>query len=245
MEIQTNIHQHTLNTIPEIYSKDELNRLLHAARHPNNPRKDGVGEWIAMRNHLILLITYTCSLRPLEVCSLKKTDIDLKSLLLRVPAESNKLKQGRIMTLPQELVPYIEDYEKVTMLQWWNFSHYFFPSLKADKISRDRWTEIFRQIKIDAGIHRGTPYTLRHTGGTDFYEQCGDIAKTANYMGHKDWNSTKVYMHICLMKNGYLDTIRAVQSRNLVGIIPSGYCGPLKSERHVSIIDASNQNIKN
>ena len=208
MEVQTLINDHTLNAMPQIFTREEILRLLDLALHPKKPRNDLIGKWCAMRNHLILFMSYKLAVRPLEICSLKFNDIDYNNMLVNIPPEGNKLHKGRIIPLPASIIKPLQDYRRESQIQWWIHTSYLFPSLQNTKLSRDRWTEIFGQIKRDAGINHGTPYTLRHTQATEFYEKTGDIMALANLLGHTDLESTKVYVHLATIKGGYFNRMR-------------------------------------
>jgi integrase len=194
--------------MPRLFSKDEIDALLYSALNPQYQRIGIVGKWLCTRNHLIMLMSYSLALRPLEVCSIKIKDIDLKNRVVSIPPESNKLHRGRQLPLPDHLIPLIHNYLNLTRLQYWTLTEYLFPSLQNSRISRDRWTEIFRRIRYEARIHHGTPYDLRHSKATEIYQKTNDPLLVANTLGHTDLESTKVYIHLSALQNGYMQRLR-------------------------------------
>jgi len=217
MENQTTIHDFCLNTFPEIFTKEQINKIFETIRQRKS-RNDVVGEWIKARDLTMIKLCYELGLRPKEVCMLKLNDIDLKAKLVRVSPDGNKLKKGRIVPLPQQVIPVLEHYLSFPRIQFWRFSNFLFPSLKNAHISRDRFSELFRKILKEAGIYkeptRGTHghyslYTLRHTKATEIYRKKKNPFIVADILGHKTLESTKVYIHLNKLSNGYLDELRS------------------------------------
>lgn len=49
------------------------------------------------------------------------------------------------------------------------------------------------KVGIDKDVH---PHTLRHTFGTDLYNQTKDIRLVQKMLGHADLSTTMIYTHI-------------------------------------------------
>ena len=102
MEVQTSIHDHALDNLPEIFTHEEIDKILYALKHPNKQRKGDIGKWLSLRNCAILLLSYHLALRTNETLSIRKDDIDFKAKLVRIRPEGNKLKLGRTLPIPKE-----------------------------------------------------------------------------------------------------------------------------------------------
>lgn len=224
MDSQTLIHDHSLKEHPNIFWREDIGKILYAFKNSKSYRKDLVGEWIRKRDTLIFLMSYELALRPKEVLGIKFTDIDLKAKIIRIDPQNNKVRHGRNIPIPPQIENEIIDYLRTSRLQYWKFSPHLFPSLQNSRLSTDRWQEIFRDRLIEAGLRpysepgkRGkyTPYTLRHTKSTEVYEQTKDILVVANMLGHRWLDSSRVYVHLAAMREGYMDYMRKAMTKNI------------------------------
>ena len=67
-----------------------------------------------------------------------------------------------------------------------------FLSLRNKRISVRAVEELVKKYaKVVTPLKRITPHKLRSTFGTNLYRQIGDIYIVADYLGHKDINTTK------------------------------------------------------
>jgi integrase len=201
--------------IPKIFTDGEIQSLLNALSQPYDFRDDDIGLWVRSRNLAIFNICYHSALRPKEVLCIKLTDIDLKQGVIHIPPEGNKLYRGRDVPLSEKARPYLMNYLLHLSKQYWNFSPYLFPSLHNPRLSSDRWSEIMRQARIQAGIYvprEKTCYALRHTKATEVYMKTHDSLTVANLLGHKSLESTKIYIHTATMKDGYMNYLRNLVS---------------------------------
>jgi len=221
MEIQTSLHTHSYKILPEIFSEDEIKKIMETINNDWNYRKDIVGEWLKYRNKTLIMTCYELALRPKEVCMIKLGDLDMKNWTITISPSSNKVKQGRKVAVPERLKSYLIEYLSFPKSQFWRFSDYLFPSLSNPYLSRCRFTEIFRKVLKKSGIYkyptRGkhgnySVYTLRHTKATEVYSKTKDAMVVSNILGHKTLESTKVYIHLSSMKKGYMEYMRQALS---------------------------------
>lgn len=97
---------------------------------------------------------------------------------------------------------YFNDEVKVELLKWLEYrknieklsktEKAMFISLKNKRISVRAVEELVKKYaKIVTPLKKITPHKLRSTFGTNLYSQTGDIYIVADYLGHKDINTTK------------------------------------------------------
>lgn len=211
IDTQTTLHSHSLIELPEIYTKDDIEKVEYALTHPKNIRKDIVGTWTIARNILLFKLSYALATRPQELLCVKKEDLNTKTMMIRIPPEGNKLRRARTLPIPPQIFPYLNRYLMLLQMQYWNMSPYLFPSLWRNRLSTDRWQEALRIARIEAGIYRPrkkSAYALRHTKATELYMKTKDIKKVADVLGHKDFESAKVYVHLAHIASGYMEELR-------------------------------------
>ncbi|MGN0818981.1 MAG: tyrosine-type recombinase/integrase [Christensenellaceae bacterium] len=99
---------------------------------------------------------------------------------------------------------YFTDEVREELLKWLDFRNNIkdldknekalFLSLRNKRISVRAVEELVKKYaKIVTPLKKITPHKLRTTFGTDLYRQTGDIYIVADYLGHKDINTTKRY----------------------------------------------------
>lgn len=166
---------------------------------------------------LMFAITYACGLRPGEVRSLTRFNMDLAKNVFNVTnavesgshdIKSPKTKAGtRSVPIPQWLADKLKSMPH-------NDTPYLFPNTKGKPLTEKgyyrSWASFLRQMDINAGaeLYRNeiilsvidqsiTPYYLRHTYATKLAEAGVDI-KTAQYLlGHADIKTTaQIYTHV-------------------------------------------------
>lgn len=161
------------------------------------------------RDTTILMTIYYLALRPKEACSLRFDDFDLKRMVVKIRAETNKQHKEREIPLPEQLFSYLQNYLTLSRTRFWRGSPFLFPSFESNCISSQHWKYTFREkILKPAGLwrppehpetgNRTSPfrsYTLRHTRATELLNKTKDIFLVANVLGHAKLSSTKVYLH--------------------------------------------------
>lgn len=69
-------------------------------------------------------------------------------------------------------------------------------------------TVYFKRLARKAGL-RGTPYTLRHTFGSHYTQNGGNIYRLQEYMGHADIETTMIYVHTAKGKDETIEQMAA------------------------------------
>ncbi len=141
------------------------------------------------RLHAMLLLMIDTGARINEVTSLKRDDVNLDALIVRV---MGKGKKERYMPVSVEL-------RKVL----WKFlakhdSDLVFPTRNGTKCSnRNVWRD-FKILGEKLGVTgvRISPHTLRHTFARNYLKQGGNLFYLSKTMGHANINVTKKYIEV-------------------------------------------------
>lgn len=180
-------------TLPIILSREEVSRLLDAAKN--------------LKHQTALSVAYGAGLRVSEVIALKVGDIDSARMLLRV--EQGKGQKDRYALLPQLLLERLRT--------WWRFARaqgkvlpggYLFPGLDpVDSMSTRQLNRAVHEAAVAARIDkRVSMHSLRHAFATHLLEQGENIRTIQVLLGHKKLETTALYTHVAT------ETLRKVLS---------------------------------
>ena len=183
----------TANTIrKEIFSKDEINKLLDVAKNP--------------RDHCLLSMMYGMGLRIGEVSRLKVDDVDLVNNKVRIMGKDNR---------PRDCA--IKDCLKWRIELWLvnrppnAKSDYFFVSKYGGQLYQNRIRELFHNYVKIAGLNdkKRTPHSLRHSMVTHAIEDGVSVPIVQEFVGHSNVETTMLYTHVADMEsNQYLTKFR-------------------------------------
>jgi integrase/recombinase XerD len=164
--------------LPEVLSRQELERLFACARPP--------------RNRALLMTTYAAGLRVSEVISLKVSDIDSKRMTIRV--EQGKGAKDRYTILSPRLLEELRAYWKLCQPHTW-----LFPAARDSnrKMDSSMAQKIYYVTKHRAAITRGHGiHTLRHCFATHLLEAGVDLRTIQSLMGHTSITTTMRYLQV-------------------------------------------------
>jgi integrase/recombinase XerD len=186
-------HVRVARTLPVILSREEVGRLIEAARN--------------LKHRTALSVAYGAGLRASEVIALKVGDIDSGRMLLRV--EQGKGHKDRYALLPPLLLERLR--------AWWRLARakgqilpggWLFPGLDPiDPMSTRQLNRVVHEAATAAHIDkRVSMHTLRHCFATHLLEQKVDIRTIQVLLGHKKLETTALYTQVAT------DTLREVIS---------------------------------
>lgn len=184
--------------LPVFIRTTEINELLDKPQSPD--------DFIAVRNHLILLMLYTTGLRSTELLTLKNANVDTRSRELKVRGKRNK---DRLVPFGAELAEAIDHYREVRRYHVDESAAELFVMPSGLPMYRSALYKVVHQALAEAGVHaaRLSPHVLRHTFATDMLNSGADLNAVSHLMGHQSLASTQVYTHIT-----YRDLQRNYQS---------------------------------
>ena len=180
-------------TLPIILSREEVSRLLDAAKN--------------LKHKTALSVAYGAGLRVSEVTALKVGDIDSKRMLLRV--EQGKGAKDRYALLPPILLERLRTGWRFAQAQGKVLpSGYLFPGLDpVDSMSTRQLNRAFHEAALAARIDkRISMHSLRHAFATHPLEQGENIRTIQVLLGHKKLETTALYTHVAT------ETLRKVLS---------------------------------
>jgi integrase/recombinase XerD len=180
-------------TLPIILSREEVSRLIEAAKN--------------LKHRTALSVAYGAGLRVSEVIALKVGDVDSQRMLLRI--EQGKGQKDRYALLPPLLL------ERLRI--WWRHAHsqgkilpggYLFPGLDPmDSMSTRQLNRAVHEAAVVARIDkRVSMHSLRHAFATHLLEQGENIRTIQVLLGHKKLETTALYTHVAT------ETLRKVLS---------------------------------
>jgi integrase/recombinase XerD len=163
---------------PEILARDEVGRILNAARQAVH--------------RTLLMTTYAAGLRVSEVCSLRIADIDAARMMIRVV--SGKGSRDRYTLLSPALLVELRAYWKHARPRGWLFPK---PSRPDQPLDIDTAQRIYYRSKAAAGIvKQGGIHSLRHAFATHLLEAGVDLHTIQRLLGHSDISTTTRYLHL-------------------------------------------------
>lgn len=183
--------------LPNVFNKDQVMTLFTAIDNPTVMMASIIGVF--------------CGLRIGEVCNLKKSDIDLTKMLLRVV--NGKLPgktiagygKDRTVPIPPKMAPLLQMwmdlktsdllFESIQIPNKPITSIHMFRKYKSALMKANLW---FIERKNSAGksMSRYNFHTLRHTYATMIWEKTGDIYAVKQALGHNKLETTMIYTHI-------------------------------------------------
>jgi integrase/recombinase XerD len=166
--------------LPEILSRQEIARLLAAAR--------------GAAAGAFLKLAYATGLRLSELCQLRVADIDSQADRMCIRVQQGKGAKDRYVPLAPDALEMLR--------QWWRHTHsrqWLFPS-PADATqpiahaSPQRW---YHAARADAGIAKpGGIHLLRHCYATHTLEAGVDLWTLSRWLGHNHVSTTGRYLHL-------------------------------------------------
>lgn len=152
-----------------------------------------------VRDKLMFALSYDAALRREEVCRVHIEDFDFAHRLVTVRAENTKSRRAR--TVPytegsgQLLRLYLRERAQISRQPGPLFLSVS-PRNYGQPISLSIWSKTMRQIAEQSGVSQLTPHTLRHLRLTDLARAGVDIHDIATFAGHRNINTTMIYIHL-------------------------------------------------
>jgi integrase len=194
------IHEH-------IRTKEELGWVWELQHHKENPKQRVIFSAWEMERFLKYEDRYTVyftllartGARPMEIASLKKSDIDYANNLIMI--QESKTGEGRTVPIPDDIASDFYYFLRSHSSCW------CFPIKdKDDKhISLESMRKAFKIRREKLGLKRElTPYCFRHTFITRMVGANIPLFVVQNIVGHKNANTTQGYFHnnLDLMREG-------------------------------------------
>jgi integrase/recombinase XerD len=190
--------------LPKILSRDEIERLLDAARKlgsdtkSEKKKKKTEKNPEALRLVCIVELLYASGLRISELVTLPLAAASGKRGFVYVRGKGGK---ERLAPLNPSANKAIENYLKVrgAFLSNANDSKFLFPSRGAEgHFTRRRCHQLLKELASSAKIDPAklSPHVLRHAFATHLVEGGADLRSVQTLLGHADIATTQIYTHV-------------------------------------------------
>ena len=152
-------------------------------------------DFIATRDHLILLMFYSTGIRCSELETLTDINVDCEHGELKVLGKRNK---ERIIPFGNEMKEVITLYRNLRDDLTGGPTERFFTRPTGEPMYRKLIYNIVHRELNNANTHasRQSPHVLRHSFATDMLNNGADLNAVQQLLGHQSLATTQVYTHI-------------------------------------------------
>jgi len=168
------------------FSKEEINNLLD-----NDYFKDN---YSGVLKKTIIIFFYFTGVRRIELISLKLSDVDLDSSILKIYGKRNK---ERIIPILPKLKKAIVNYLNSKSKNVDNLKLNLLFLTKDGKQLSEKF--VYRTVneyfKIVSPKVKKAPHVLRHSFATHLINEGADINSVKELLGHSSLSSTQIYSH--------------------------------------------------
>ena len=188
----------TPKKMPRVLSEEDIDKLLDIEL------KDAY----SYRNKAMLELMYSSGLRVSELLDLRISNIDFNMNLVRVFGKGSK---ERIIPMDDIATKYLFEYINLyrnTLLRH-NVTDLVFVNSRGNKLSRQGFFKILREIALEQGINKEiSPHTLRHSFATHLLNHGADLRSIQTMLGHENIETTQIYTHVSnnYVKQNYDET---------------------------------------
>lgn len=170
-----------------------------------------------VRDIAVMELLFATGMRISELCSLKPSDIDLKSKNILI---YGKGARERIIQIGnREVIDALTLYQNIFRKDM-ETCGYFFVNKRQHKLSDQSVRYMIEHYAELAGISQHiTPHMFRHSFATLLMEQGVSIRYIQRMLGHSSINTTEIYTHVSNIKQK--DILVHKHPRNLIAICKS------------------------
>lgn len=170
--------------LPVVLSIDEVEKII--------------SQTLNIKHKALISIAYSTGMRREEVRSMKASDIDSKSMFVKVV--QGKGKKDRYTILSVKALELLRQYYKMERPVNFLFEN---SSKKGKQLSCSTLGKIVKNAAKRAGIKKKVSFhTLRHCFATHMLEKGINIRAIQKFMGHTSIKTTSNYMHIAKIDLG-------------------------------------------
>lgn len=178
--------------LPVSLSFDQVNKLLQ--------QPDTTG-YLGFRDRVIMELFYSSGLRVSELVALNRSDIDIKSLLIKL---KGKGKKERIVPITKNAAEWINSYLDHAERHLDTDGHLaevdseaIFLNKLGTRLTLRSVDRNFRKYLKETGLASNiTPHTIRHTIATHWLEKGMDLKTIQMLLGHSSLSTTTIYTHV-------------------------------------------------
>jgi integrase/recombinase XerD len=178
---------HVWQTLPEVMHEREVDRLLEAV-----PAEDTM----AQRDRALLELLYATGMRASEAAGLKRADLHLDRLYVRVIGKGDK---ERIVPIGQPACAALSAYLTGLRrrLDPADRRPAVFLSRTGRPLDRENIWRLVKKYARRAGLGKNIhPHTLRHSFATHLVSHGADLRTVQEMLGHVNIATTQRYLHV-------------------------------------------------
>ncbi|OGC11540.1 hypothetical protein A3K48_03415 [candidate division WOR-1 bacterium RIFOXYA12_FULL_52_29] len=174
--------------MPAVLQEEDL---IHLVRAIDEMPVDDLAK---ARGRLAIGLIVYCGLRRRELLSLKKRDVDLNEMIIKV--KQGKHRKDRLLPINRKLVETIREYLR---LRGNDYGRYLLSNKRNNrKMDNSQLHYLFRDISKQAGLKRVTPHLLRGTLATLLLNREASIRSIQELMGHNSIDTTARYTQVSM-----------------------------------------------
>ena len=169
--------------LPKFLTEEEIDRLFAT---PDISTPEGI------RDRAMLELMYAAGLRVSEMVSLKQTDVDLHSGIVKCHGKGSK---ERHVPLGKSAIHWLQQYGALKA----SFGKAPYPNLflsRGKPLTRHFAWATIKSYADSIGISNVSPHTLRHSFATHLLQHGADSRSVQALLGHSDISTTQIYTHI-------------------------------------------------
>ncbi len=169
------------------------------------------------RLRLMILLAVDTGLRRGELCGIHVEDLNIPEGLLRVRPESSKVRKGRVVPISPPLGKELGRFIAKRPEQWEKRPELFLTE-EGKPLSPSNFGLQVRRAARSAGVPEFHVHGLLHLCATEFLRETGNLALTAQLLGHTTVQTTaRFYEHMDIgdLKAG------ALRRNALDGLVPA------------------------
>ena len=152
----------------------------------------------ALKDAAIIELLFATGMRISELCSLKKSDINLHEGTVLIYGKG--MKERCLQIGNNSVIDILIEYKNEFQSEIKNCM-YFFPNKSGNALSDQSVRRMIRRYASFASIDLHlTPHMFRHTFATSLLEADVDIRYIQEMLGHSSINITSIYTHVSISK---------------------------------------------
>jgi integrase/recombinase XerD len=167
---------------------------------------------ILSRDIAVIELLFATGIRISELCSLKPSNIDLKSQNVLIYGKGSKERMIQIGSM--DVINALKEYQLIFKNQIENCGFYFVNRLEQRLSEQSVRFMIKKYSDIAAISQHITPHMFRHSFATLLLEEDVDIRYIQKMLGHSSITTTQIYTHVSIAKQK--DILIAKHPRNFM-----------------------------
>lgn len=169
--------------LPKFLTEEEIDRLFAG---PDISTETGI------RDRALLELMYAAGLRVSELVSLKESEVDIHTGLVKCRGKGSK---ERRVPLGKSAIHWLQQYLAIKA----GYGKSTYPNLflhRGKPFTRQLAWAIIKGYAEQIGISNVSPHTLRHSFATHLLQHGADSRSVQALLGHSDISTTQIYTHM-------------------------------------------------